>query len=157
MERKVMQEWFMEEWSQIQTVKEGADVDLAYELGRRCSELAELCVEWQTRVRMIPYTSPSLDWGPTPDQLIEATRVKISSVYTTDYGEGVLSEDEDREESEDSGSDLGGDDELLDAVEEFALVDEYHNQEHSEYCEDGEWDDLFDVDPPSSPTKQSRN
>ncbi|KAF8834752.1 hypothetical protein BDN67DRAFT_985105 [Paxillus ammoniavirescens] len=74
MEQKVMQEWFMEEWSRIQTVKEGADDNLAYEFGY--------------------------------------------------YGEGVLSEDEDREDSEDSGSDLGGDDELLNAVEEFALVDE---------------------------------
>jgi hypothetical protein len=57
---------------------------------------------------------------------------------------------------------LGSDDELLTTVEEFALIDEYHNQLDNENFGDGDgdgdgdWDDMLDLDPPSSPSKRSR-
>ncbi|KAF9243576.1 hypothetical protein BU15DRAFT_59931 [Melanogaster broomeanus] len=148
-ERWVMQEWFAEEWSRIQRVREVADDDLAYELGLHCADLAELCVEWQTQVRMIPCPSPMAGtWGPSPEQLTEAARMKVSSIYIADYREEVVSEDECVEESEDSISNLA-------TVEDFALVDKYHSQLGGEDfgIGDWDWDDMLDLDPPSSPSK----
>ncbi|KAF9233092.1 hypothetical protein BU15DRAFT_66899 [Melanogaster broomeanus] len=122
-ERCMMQEWFPEEWSRIQRVRETADDDLAYELGLHCADLAELCIEWQTQV---------------------------SSIYVADYREEVMFEDKCGEKSEDSISNLGSDDELIATVEDFALVDEYHSQLGGEDfgIGDWDWDDMLDLDPP---------
>jgi hypothetical protein len=108
---------------------------------------------------MIPCHSLTRDsWGPSPEQLTEAACIKVSSIYVADYREEVISENEDGEDSEDADSAMGSDDELLATVEEFALMDEYHNQLGSENFgnEDWDWDDALDLDPPSSPSKRAR-
>ncbi|KIJ58408.1 hypothetical protein HYDPIDRAFT_102707 [Hydnomerulius pinastri MD-312] len=119
-ERSIMQEWFFEEWSRIQRVTE----DLAFELHRQSSNLVNICVEWQAQVHNIQCAWPVPDgWGPSTQQLSDAAVLKEASVYMADYREGGMEEEE--EDREGSGSEFGADDELLDAVEEFALADEY--------------------------------
>ncbi|KAI5980587.1 hypothetical protein EDD15DRAFT_2393124 [Pisolithus albus] len=130
-ERSVLQEWFSVEWLSVQTALEEAGGE----------NLVAAYVKWEARVRHIPCAwLPSRPWGPT--------REDIANHLATLYDPSVIpaAEEEPTDELLEDTSSEGGeggvvsedDDELLTAIEEMALVEEYHigQANEAEFSED---------------------
>ncbi|KAI6022550.1 hypothetical protein EDC04DRAFT_2575210 [Pisolithus marmoratus] len=153
-EKKALVLWFSEEWGCMQRAREDADDDLAYELNCRASTLAGLCFMWQKQLRDFPGIAYE-DWGLSDEDLHRIVQIP-HFMCDADDGERL-----DGFESEGEGEDDGMlDDELLYVAEEFALADEYHQQNDMSLGElswgDELDNDLLDMDPPSSPSKRVR-
>ncbi|KAG1887859.1 hypothetical protein F4604DRAFT_1675004 [Suillus subluteus] len=123
-ERSVMQEWMLAEWDAIQTALRDAanDLVMSFHLWAHAEELLSICVVWKKKAQEIPCAWPDDD---------------------DDESVGV-------EEESDEEGDMAyevGDDELMDAIEEVALADEYRYQDEDLI------DDIEDSFMPSSPTK----
>ncbi|KAI6132563.1 hypothetical protein EDD16DRAFT_1514690 [Pisolithus croceorrhizus] len=152
-ERKALVLWFSEEWGHMQKIRKEADDNLAYELDCRASALAGLCLLWKKKLKDFPW-SPDENWGASDVELQSMAQVPHFICVDEDEGERL-----DGFESEGEGEDDGVlDDELLYVAEEFALADEYHQQNDmvlAEFSWGDEWDDgLTDMDQPSSPSKR---
>ncbi|KAG2050299.1 hypothetical protein BDR06DRAFT_984071 [Suillus hirtellus] len=123
-ERTVMQEWMSAEWEAIQTVLRDVadDIVVSFHMRAHADKLLHI---------YIPCAWPVKSWDQYEDN-------------DESVGE---------QEESDKDSDLAyyevGDDELMDAIEEVALADEYRYQD-----EDID-DDIEDTFMPSSPTKSS--
>ncbi|KAG1738078.1 uncharacterized protein EDB91DRAFT_1237789 [Suillus paluster] len=126
-ERSVMQEWMLTEWEGIQGALTNAVV-LAFHLASRADELVNICVAWRRKVQ----------WGPSDE-------VQPSFRDEDDQSVGPVGEDDEG----DSDYDEIGDDELMDAIEDIALVDEYRY----DIDPDDDLDDIEDDFMPSSPTR----
>ncbi|KAI6004876.1 hypothetical protein EDD15DRAFT_2384749 [Pisolithus albus] len=121
-ERRMLMEWFSEEWSRLQRARQGSNDDLAYELDCHASALASLCLRWQTALRDFPSLHDE-NWGATNEEL--NSKMLISPLLATSSDEEESLDDLAFEDEE--GLEVL-DDELLCVAEEFALADEYHQQ-----------------------------
>ncbi|KAI6103899.1 hypothetical protein EDD16DRAFT_1707918 [Pisolithus croceorrhizus] len=152
-ERQALIQWFTEEWGCIQKTIGGADKDLAFELDCRTSTLASLCLMWQKQLRDFP-GRPEEDWGASNEELHSMLQEHHFIIMEADEVERV-----DNFESEDEDEVDGVlDDELIYMAEEFALADEYHQGDmgSANLLWGDVWEnDLLDMDPPSSPSKES--
>ncbi|KAF9236950.1 hypothetical protein BU15DRAFT_88926 [Melanogaster broomeanus] len=116
-ERCHLQEWLNAEWDAIVLAQsnylEGDDHDMVYKLDLRKEELRQLGMTWKAQIQSIHAAWPmSTSWGPDID---------IAAEVQDGLGEQLVDEDEDWE----SDNEDREDDELLDALEEFGLLDEY--------------------------------
>ncbi|KAG2741777.1 hypothetical protein P692DRAFT_20879912 [Suillus brevipes Sb2] len=151
-ERSVMQEWMLAEWEAVQTALRDPANDLVmpFHLKARAEELLCICVIWRNKVREIPCAWPVESWGPTNEDLLRAARDQVQSSFfqDDDDDESVGVVDECDEDGDPAYSEVG-DDELMDAIEEVALADEYRYQDEDLI------DDVEDSFMPSSPTKST--
>ncbi|KAG2047005.1 hypothetical protein BDR06DRAFT_985353 [Suillus hirtellus] len=132
-EQTIMQEWMSAEWEAIQTVLRDAadDIVVSFHMRARADELLHICVVWKKKVQDIPCTWPVKSWDQYEDD------------------DESVGEQEESDEDSDLAYYEVGDDELMDAIEEVALADEYRYQD-----EDID-DDVEDTFMPSLPTKSS--
>lgn len=128
------------------------DPVMSFHLKYCADELLNICVVWKKKVQSIPCAwLVNESWGPSDKALLQATYNQAQSSLKDENDDKSMELDEDGEGDLESGE--IGDEELMDAVEEIALADEYR------YCQDNEFmDDLDDIDDdhmPSSPIKSS--
>ncbi|KAG1814586.1 uncharacterized protein BJ212DRAFT_1300405 [Suillus subaureus] len=104
-ERAVIQEWMLAEWGAIRGASNNA--------------------VWKKKVQCIPCTWPvGESWGPSDGALLQAACDQAQSSFRDeDDAESVEGEEGDCEEDLEYGE--IGDKELMDAIEDIALVDEY--------------------------------
>ncbi|KAF9231394.1 hypothetical protein BU15DRAFT_90924 [Melanogaster broomeanus] len=153
-ERCFLQEWVVEEWRRVETACQDIDEEhVVFHLRRRADFLKELSTIWCAKVNLIPCAWPMpISWG-APELHGEQhgnslARADLSGVDNEDEdGDG---DDEDHAQQSESGS-L---DSLLDAVEDFALAEEYRYQDYNDFNPDAIDDDLFNMAPLSSPVRQ---
>ncbi|KAG1813496.1 uncharacterized protein BJ212DRAFT_1447764 [Suillus subaureus] len=137
----VMQEWMLMEW-------EVEDVVLTFHLTSRTDELANICVVWRRKVQCIPCAWSVVDsWGPSDEVLLRATHEQAQPSFRDKDDQSVGPVEEDNEGDSDCGE--IGDDELMDAIEDIALVDEYRY----DIDPDDDPDDIEDDFMPSSPAR----
>ncbi|KAG2109831.1 uncharacterized protein F5147DRAFT_745332 [Suillus discolor] len=143
-ERAVIQEWTLAEWDSIQAAldKAVADPVMSFHLGARADEL----------VQSIPCAWPMIgSWGPSDEVLLQAAYNQVQSSFRDeDDDETMEVEGEDDCESDLEYGEID-DEELMDAIEEIALADEYRYGENMEFMDD--LDDIDDDFMPSSPIK----
>ncbi|KAG1833612.1 hypothetical protein DFJ58DRAFT_847798 [Suillus subalutaceus] len=157
-ERAVLQEWMLAEWDSTQTAlnKAVADPVMSFHLGSRADELVNICVIWRKKVQCIPCVWPMIaSWGPSDEALVQAAFSQARSSFW-DEDDDDESLEGDREGDGESDLEYGEieDEELMDAIEEIALADEYRYDQNKELVDD--LDDLDDIDNdfmPSSPIK----
>ncbi|KAG2344778.1 hypothetical protein BDR05DRAFT_975323 [Suillus weaverae] len=150
LERSVMQEWMLTEWEGIQDALSNAaeDVVLTFHLTSCTDELANICVVWRRKVQCIPCAWSVVDsWGPSDEVLLQATHEQVQPSFQDKDDQSVGPVEEDNEGDSDCGE--IGDDELMDAIEDIALVDEYRY----DIDPDDDLDDIEDDFMPSSPTR----
>ncbi|KAG1900860.1 uncharacterized protein F5891DRAFT_1188357 [Suillus fuscotomentosus] len=142
------------EWEAVQTALRDPANDLVmpFHLRAHAEELLSICVVWKNKVREIPCAWPVEHWGPTNKDLLRATRDQVQSSFFQDDNddESVGVVDESDEDGDLAYSEVG-DDELMDAIEEVALADEYRYQDE-DFIDDIDIEDSF---MPSSPTKST--
>jgi hypothetical protein len=126
------------------------DLVMPFHLKARTEELLCICVIWRNKVREIPCACPVESWGPTNEDLLRAARDQVQSSFfqDDDDDESVGVVDECDKDGDPAYSEVG-DDELMDAIEEVALADEYRYQDEDLI------DDVEDSFMPSSPTKST--
>ncbi|KAG2063600.1 hypothetical protein BDR04DRAFT_1163523 [Suillus decipiens] len=145
----VMQEWMLMEWEGIQDALSNAaeDVVLTFHLTSCTNELANICVVWRRKFQCIPCTWSVVDsWEPSDEVLLQATHEQAQPSFRDKDDQSVGPVEEDNEGDSDCGE--IGDDELMDAIEDIALVDEYRY----DIDPDDDLDDIEDDFMPSSPT-----
>jgi hypothetical protein len=126
------------------------DEDMMFVLDQHASTLAEICVTWQEKVRGIPCLWPmSQEWGPPLEKLAAAASRHHDSV--ANGFPALVVDDDDYEDSSD-----GDDGELLDTIEDIALIDEYHGESIGDELSGTDFEyELCDLDPLSSPVRPS--
>ncbi|KAG2109214.1 hypothetical protein DEU56DRAFT_874510 [Suillus clintonianus] len=143
-ERAVIQEWMLAEWDSTQTAlhKAVADPVMFFHLRSRADELLDICVIWKKKVQNIPCAWPMIaSWGPSDEALVQAAYNQARSSFR---GEGDCESDLEYGEIEDE--------ELMDAIEEIVLADEYRYGQNAEFTDDlDDLDDIGDDFMPSSP------
>ncbi|KAG1864094.1 hypothetical protein C8R48DRAFT_570903, partial [Suillus tomentosus] len=125
-EQSVMQEWMFTEQEGIQDALSNAveDVVLTFHLTSCKDELANICVTWRRKVQRIPCAWSVVDSsGPSYEVLLWATHKQAQPSFWNEDDQSVGPVEEDDEGDLDCGE--IGDDELMDAIEDIALVDEY--------------------------------
>ncbi|KIM51218.1 hypothetical protein SCLCIDRAFT_33624 [Scleroderma citrinum Foug A] len=152
-EQSLLQEWFSVEWLKVQTSLEDADECFKYHLKKHRDNLLEVYIKWEAKVRHIPCAwAVSRPWGPTAED--------VAGCLTAIQNPCVVAEEHPVDQSlDDYSSDWEdvrseGDDELLMAIEEMALAEEYPIEEadEGEFTEDEEWlGDIGNGYLPSSP------
>jgi hypothetical protein len=92
---------------------------MIYQLQLQARYLGQLCVTWQSKIRLTPggHTISDDSWGPTAADL--------SAVQTFEFYESTTQEAESDDEWENEQEDDGGDAELWEAIEQSALVNEF--------------------------------
>jgi hypothetical protein len=111
-------------------------------------ELANICVVWRRKVQCIPCAWSVVEsWGPSDEVLLRATHEQAQPSFRDEDDQSVGPVEEDNEGDLDCGE--IGDDELMDAIEDIALVDEYRY----DIDPDDDLDDIEDDFMPSSPTR----
>ncbi|KAG1812684.1 hypothetical protein EV424DRAFT_1473565 [Suillus variegatus] len=148
-ERSVMQEWMLAEWDAIQTALRDAanDLVMSFHLRAHAEELLSICVVWKKKAQEIPCAWPVKSWGPPNEDLLRAARDQVqSSFFQDDDDDESVGVEEESDEEGDMAYEVG-DDELMDAIEEVALADEYRYQDEDFI------DDIEDSFMPLSPTK----
>ncbi|KAI6111076.1 hypothetical protein F5141DRAFT_1214574 [Pisolithus sp. B1] len=135
-EQSVLQEWFSVEWLSIQTALEEADKHYKYHLKTHRDNLVAVYARWEAR-DMANHLATLYD--PSVIPAAEEPIDELLEDYSSEWG-GVVSEE---------------DDELLTAIEEMALVEEYHiGQADEEFPEDEGWlNDIENGYLPSSPVQ----
>ncbi|KAG1882379.1 hypothetical protein F4604DRAFT_1577463 [Suillus subluteus] len=148
-ERSVMQEWMLTEWEGIQgaLMNAGSDIVLAFHLASRADELVNICVAWRRKVQCVPCAWSVDRWGPSDEVLLRATHEQVQPSFRDEDDQSVGPVGEDDEG--DSDYDEIGDDELMDVIEDIALVDKYRY----DIDPDDDLDDIEDDFMPSSPTR----
>ena len=123
---------------------------MLFVLDQHATTLAEMCVTWQEKVRGIPFLWPtSQAWGPPPEKLAAAASRHHDSVANRSSALGV--DDDDYEDSSD-----GDDGELLDTMEDVALIDEYHSESIVDGLHGTDFEaDFYDLEPLSLPVRPS--
>ncbi|OJA10545.1 hypothetical protein AZE42_11907, partial [Rhizopogon vesiculosus] len=153
-ERCTLQEWMEEEWMRVECVKEqfNRDEDMLFVLDQHATMLAEMCVTWQEKVHGIPCLWPMpQEWGPLPEKLTAAASHHHDSVANGSLA--LVVDDEDYEDLSD-----GDDGELLDTIEDIALIDEYHGESIGDKLSGINFEyELCDLDPLSSLVRPSTN
>ncbi|KAG2362047.1 hypothetical protein BDR07DRAFT_1485163 [Suillus spraguei] len=132
-ERAIIQEWMLAEWDSTQTALHTAVADpvMSFHLRSCADELVDICVIWKKKVQIFCRSS---FWGEDDDESSEGDR------------EGDCESDLEYGEIEDE--------ELMDAIKEIALVDEYRYGQNAEFTDDlDDLDDIGDDFMPSSPIK----
>lgn len=170
-ERSVIQEWMLAEWEAIQGALNNAgmygyallsivvsdfavtDAVMSFHLQSRADELVNICVVWKKKVQCIPCAWPvGESWGPSDEVLLQAACNQVQSSFWHEDDESVEGEEEG-----DCNGDLEygeiGDEELMDAIEDIALADEYRYNHSNEWVDD--MDDIDDGGIYSSPIKLS--
>jgi hypothetical protein len=125
---------------------------MIYHLDRQARHLADLCVEWQSKTRPIPCLWPMPEsWGPSSVELQAAGHVRHHRQTEEQHDSD---EEEEVDETDDTSSAEGGDD-LLDAVEEFAVADQYRWEGQSREEMEIEDERTLELGHPSSPVRAS--
>ncbi|KAG1819999.1 hypothetical protein EV424DRAFT_1472573 [Suillus variegatus] len=154
-ERAVIQEWMLAEWGAIRGASNNAVTDavMSFHLRSRADELINICVVWKKKVQCIPCAWPvGESWGPSDEALLQAARDQAQSSFRDEVdAESVEGEEGDCEGDLEYGE--IGDEELMDAIEDIALADEYRYDYSNELVDDT--DDIDDHYMPSSPIKLS--
>ncbi|KAG1898846.1 uncharacterized protein F5891DRAFT_954811 [Suillus fuscotomentosus] len=154
-ERAVIQEWMLAEWGAIRGASNNAVTDavMSFHLRSHADELVNICVVWKKKVQCIPCAWPvGESWGPSDEALLQAARDQAQSSFRDeDDAESVEGEEGDCEGDLEYGE--IGDEELMDAIEDIALADEYRYDYSNELVDDT--DDIDDHYMPSSPIKLS--
>ncbi|KAF9233286.1 hypothetical protein BU15DRAFT_80265 [Melanogaster broomeanus] len=133
-ERCHLQEWLKAEWDAVVLAHtrclEVNDHDMVYQLDLKKDELRLLSRAWEVQVQPIHPAWPMAEnWGPD-------TRVAASDVDEESFREQLVDEDDDWESDEENRED----DELLDALEDLGLLDEYRFATQTWGDEqDGQW------------------
>ncbi|KAG2046072.1 hypothetical protein BDR06DRAFT_899839 [Suillus hirtellus] len=156
-ERTIMQEWMSAEWEAIQTVLRDVgvsslidDIVVSFHMWAHADELLHICVVWKKKVQDIPCAWPVKSWGPQNEDILRAAQDQVQlSFFQYEDDDKSVGEQEESDEDSDLAYYEVRDDELMDAIEEVALADEYRYQD-----EDID-DDVEDTFMPSSPTKSS--
>ncbi|KAG1840800.1 hypothetical protein F4604DRAFT_1885023 [Suillus subluteus] len=147
-ERAIIQEWMLAEW-------DIADPVMSFHLRSRADELVNICVIWKKKVQNIPCAWPmTASWGPSDEALVQATYNQARSSFRGEDDDE--SSEGDREGDCESDLEYGKieDEELMDAIEEIALADEYRYGQNAEFTDDlDDLDDIGDDFMPSSPIK----
>ncbi|KAG2123852.1 hypothetical protein DEU56DRAFT_917259 [Suillus clintonianus] len=156
-ERAVIQEWMLAEWDSTQTAlhKAVADPVMFFHLRSRTDELLDICVIWKKKVQNIPCAWPMIaSWGPSDEALVQAAYNQAQSSFRgEDDDESLEGDGEDDCESDLEYGEIE-DEELMDAIEEIALADEYRYGQNAEFTDDlDDLDDIVDDFMPSSPIK----
>ncbi|KAG0703204.1 hypothetical protein DFH29DRAFT_981988 [Suillus ampliporus] len=135
-ERVVIQEWMLAEWGAIRGASNNAVTDavMSFHLRSRADELVNICVVWKKKVQCIPCAWPvGESWGPSDEALLQAARDQAQSSFRDeDDAESVEGEEGDCEGDLEYGE--IGDEELMDAIEDIALVDEYRYDYSNDAC-----------------------
>ncbi|KAG1863193.1 hypothetical protein DFJ58DRAFT_619763, partial [Suillus subalutaceus] len=114
--QSVMQEWMLTEWEE--------DVVLTFHLTSCADGLVNICVAWQRNVQCIPCAWSVVDrWGPSDEVLLQATHEQVQPSFQDEDDQSVGPGEEDDEGDLNYGE--IGDNELMDVIEDIALVDEY--------------------------------
>ncbi|KAG1764398.1 hypothetical protein EV702DRAFT_1182598 [Suillus placidus] len=156
-ERAVIQEWMLAEWDSMQTALHTAVADpvMSFHLRSRADELVDICVIWKKKVQNIPCAWPTTaNWGPSDEALVQAAYNQARSSFRGEDDDE--SSEGDREGDCESDLEYGEieDEELMDAIEEIALADEYRYGQNAEFTDDlDDLDDIGDDFMPSSPIK----
>jgi hypothetical protein len=170
-ERAVIQEWMLAEWEAIRGASNNAgmccctmlsivvsdvavtDAVISFHLRSRADELVNICVVWKKKVQCIPCAWPvGESWGPSDEALLQAARDQVQSSFCDeDDAESVEGEEGDYKGDLEYGE--IGDEELMDAIEDIALADEYRYDHSNDLVDDA--DDIDDHYIPSSPIKLS--
>ncbi|KAG1845352.1 hypothetical protein F4604DRAFT_1884323 [Suillus subluteus] len=140
-ERAVIQEWMLAEWDSTQTALHTAVADpvMSFHLRSRADELVNICVIWKKKVQNIPCAWPmTASWGPSDEALVQAAYNQARSSFQGEDDDESL--EGDREGDCESDLEYGEieDEELMDAIEEIALADEYRDTADSRaghFCE----------------------
>jgi hypothetical protein len=170
-ERAVIQEWMLMEWEAIRGASNNAgmcrctmlsivvsdvavtDAVISFHLRSCVDELVNICVVWKKKVQCIPCAWPvGESWGPSNEALLQAARDQVQSSFRDeDDAESVEGEEGDYKGDLEYGE--IGDEELMDAIEDIALADEYRYDHSNDLVDDV--DDIDDHYMPSSPIKLS--
>ncbi|KAG1778076.1 hypothetical protein EV702DRAFT_1179091 [Suillus placidus] len=160
-ERAVIQEWMLAEWEAIRGASNNAvvsnvavtDAVMSFHLRSHADELVNICVVWKKKVQCIPCAWPvGESWGPSDEALLQAARDQVQSSFRDeDDAKSVEGEEGDCKGDLEYGE--IGDEELMDAIEDIALADEYRYNHSNELADDT--DDIDDDYMPSSPIKLS--
>ncbi|KAG1725965.1 hypothetical protein EDB19DRAFT_1643732, partial [Suillus lakei] len=154
-ERAVIQEWMLAEWEAIRGASNNAGMCrfISFHLWSRADELVNICVVWKKKVQCIPCAWPvGESWGPSDEALLQAARDQVQSSFCDeDDAESVEGEEGDYKGDLEYGE--IGDEELMDAIEDIALADEYRYDHSNDLVDDA--DDIDDHYMPSSPIKLS--
>lgn len=121
---------------------------MTFHLTSRAEELADICVTWRRKVQCIPCAWSVVDgWGPSDEVLLQATHEQVQPSFQDEDNQSVGP----GEENDEGDSEYGEirDDELMDAIEDIALADEYRY----DIDPDDDLDDIEDSFMPSSPTR----
>ncbi|KAG2083209.1 uncharacterized protein F5147DRAFT_590072 [Suillus discolor] len=143
-EQTVMQEWMFAEWEAMQTVLRDVADDLvvSFHMWAHADELFHICVIWKKK--------PVESWGPQNEDILQAARDQVQpSFFQYKDDDKSVGEQEESDEDGDLAYYEVGDDELMDAIEEVALADEYRYQDEDFVH------NIEDTFMPSSPTKSS--
>jgi hypothetical protein len=129
------------------------DVVMTFHLASRSEELIDMCVTWRKKVQCIPCAWPVSRWGPSDEVLFRAACDQVQPSFRDEDEQSEQGGKENDNEGLDD-NDIG-DDELMDAIEDIALADEYR---YAEDTRDFDYDleDIEDGFMPSSPTRPPR-
>ena len=116
-----MQEWFMEEWNCVMKGFQYAeDENIEYQMTLRIIFLTRLCFKWQDKLHEIPsHKVIPFSWGPSLEQLTAAQSEEITEMTDEKWEIDFDSDSEDGEEEDRDET------ELIEAMEELALSDEF--------------------------------
>ncbi|KAL0571576.1 hypothetical protein V5O48_010382 [Marasmius crinis-equi] len=131
-ERDAMQWWFAEEWAVVlHALDETTHPDLRFQLLQRREELLSLCATWQGRLAHLPSSPNVPEWGPTKQEISDAKSNMAAKALETkqkspgescELGAGLEVEDEDESEDDAQGEEYDEDD--LNTLETFNIVDD---------------------------------
>ncbi|KAJ3720690.1 hypothetical protein C8R42DRAFT_696843 [Lentinula raphanica] len=122
-ERRVMREWFFEEWTALEKTIERiheSENDIMFQLVLRRSDMCRLCLVWERTLSQLPPDDQLLPWGPSEIDFAEAA-AQLDSDFVVD------AEDDDEEGEID--------DEFEEYEVDFGLLDCLDNLDISEYSE----------------------
>ncbi|KAG2045598.1 hypothetical protein BDR06DRAFT_1015487 [Suillus hirtellus] len=125
----------------------GYDTDpvMFFHLGSCADELVNICIIWRKKVQCIPCVWPiTVSWGPSDEALVQATFSQAQSSFWDEDDEDKSLEG-DKEGDGESELEYGKieDEEMMDAIEEIALADEYRYDQKNQL---NDLDDLDDID-----------
>ncbi|KAG1744527.1 uncharacterized protein EDB91DRAFT_1236494 [Suillus paluster] len=158
-ERAIIQEWMLVEWEAIQGALNIAvfsdfatDAVMSFHLRSCADELVNICVVWKKKVQCIPCAwSVGESWGPSDEALLQAACDQVWSSFRDEDDDDSVEGEEEGDCKEDMGYGEIEDEELMDAIEDIALVDEYRYDHSNELVDDT--NDIDDDYMPSSPIK----
>lgn len=121
-----LQHWMLEEWTVLKSAMliSVNDQDIYYQLQLHWKKLLNLCVTWESMIRVIPGYQKEL-WGPSAEEMNAAR----AQGMTESVIESKLEDEDDEDDNHEFNNAA-----LLDAVETSALADQFHfdlNQDRS--------------------------